>query len=176
MLAERYGERIQKGAERFVSLLEPLSGRSPYWKERIAALDRKVDRAQEELQKQFERELWDSSDYYQMYQRSYFLEQIDIEDHDYNIDLFENDLLNGLCRLIHDETEYSVEGLFDAVSELEEDVRKHADTFFGCAYQLYQKYCGEMEEIAEEMGRELTDDDLVKLGILPGRPEKREIP
>ena len=69
-----------------------------------------------------------------------------------------------------------MEGLFDAVSELEEDVRKHADTFFGCAYQLYQKYCGEMEEIAEEMGRELTDDDLVKLGILPGRPEKREIP
>ena len=173
VLAERYGERIQKGAKRLVSLLEPLSGRSPYWKERIAALNQKVDRAQEGLQKQFERELWDSSDYYQMYQRSYFLEQIDIEDHDYNVDIFENDLLNGLCRLIHDETEYSVEGLFDAVSELEEDVRKHADTFFGCAYQLYQKYCSEMEEIAEEIGRELTDDDLVKLGILPRKTEIR---
>ena len=114
VLAERYGERIQKGAERFVSLLEPLSGRSPYWKERIAALDRKVDRAQEELQKQFERELWDSSDYYQMYQRSYFLEQIDDILCANGFSLADIDLFSSLPGIVESSLE-SVSGALPAV-------------------------------------------------------------
>jgi hypothetical protein len=48
---------------------------------------------------------------------------------------------------------------------LEEDVNQHADTFFGAAYQIFREYCGEIENIAEEIGKNLSDDDLVKLGL-----------
>ena len=86
-------------------------------------------------------------------------------DFDYNLDLFDSDLMNGLARLIHDDSEYTVENLYETVSELEEDVNKHADAFYGCAYQEYKDYCKEIEKIAEEIGKDLSDDDLIKLGI-----------
>ena len=174
LLAERYGERIRKGTARLIRQLKPLGDRGPYWAERLTELQHRVDFAQEELRKLFERELRDSADYYQMYQRGYFLEQIDIEDHDFNVDLFDSDIINGIFRLIHDETEYSVKGLIDTIQELEEDVRSHADTLFGSAYQIYQDYCREIEALAEEIGGELSDGDLVKLGILPERKGKAD--
>ena len=174
LLAERYGERIRKGAARLIRQLKPLGDRGPYWAERLTELQHRVDFAQEELRKLFERELRDSADYYQMYQRGYFLERIDIEDHDFNVDLFDSDIINGIFRLIHDETEYSVKGLIDTIQELEEDVRSRADTLFGSAYQIYQDYCREIEALAEEIGGELSDGDLVKLGILPERKGKAD--
>ena len=90
------------------------------------------------------------------------------------MDLFDSDIINGIFRLIHDETEYSVKGLIDTIQELEEDVRSHADTFFGSAYQIYQDYCREIEALSEEIGGELSDGDLVKLGILPERKGKAD--
>ena len=97
-----------------------------------------------------------------MYEKRYFLEQLEIGKNDYNIDLFDSDLMNGLARLIHDDSDYTVENLFEVVSELEEDVNKHADTFYGVAYRAYQSYCGEIEKIAEEIGRDLSDDEREK--------------
>ena len=125
-----------------------------------------ADQAERELLHRFEQELSDSSDFYLMYKKSYFLKQVEIEKNDYNLDLFESDILNGLARLLHDDSEYTVENLIEIVSELEDDVNKHADTFFGCAYQEYKNYCREAEKIAEEIGKDLSDDDLVKLGVL----------
>ena len=68
--------------------------------------------------------------------------------------------------MIHDDSEYTIEKLYETLGELEDDLNKHADTFFGCAYQEYKDYCREAEKIAEEIGKDLSDDDLIKLGIL----------
>lgn len=70
-----------------------------------------------------------------------------------------------MSRLIHDDSDYTIGNLFETISELEHDLNKRADTFFGCAYQEYKNFCSEAEKIAEEIGKDLSDDDLVKLGI-----------
>ena len=161
--AEQYAAIFKEGAKSVVSKLRSLTGGKA---ELASKLSKLADQAQRELLQRFEKELTDSSDFYEMYKKSYFLKQVEIEKNDYNLDLFESDILNGLARLLHDDSEYTVENLIEIVGELEDDINKHADTFFGCAYQEYKSFCREAEKIAEEIGKDLSDDDLVKLGIL----------
>ena len=161
--AEQYAAIFRDGTKSIFSRLRSLTGEKA---ELVSQLCKLTDQAECELLHRFEQELTESSDFYLMYKKSYFLKQIEIEKDDYNLDLFESDILNGLARLFHDDSEYTVENLIEIVSELEDDVSKHADTFFGCAYQEYKNYCREAEKIAEEIGKDLSDDDLVKLGLL----------
>ncbi len=161
--AEQYAAIFKEGAKSVVSKLRSLTGEKGDLANKLCKL---ADQAQHELLQRFEKELTDSSDFYEMYKKSYFLKQVEIEKNDYNLDLFESDILNGLARLLHDDSEYTVENLIEIVGELEDDINKHADTFFGCAYQEYKSFCREAEKIAEEIGKDLSDDDLVKLGIL----------
>ena len=161
--AEQYAAIFRDGTKSIFSRLRSLTGEKA---ELVSQLCKLTDQAECELLHRFEQELTESSDFYLMYKKSYFLKQIEIEKDDYNLDLFESDILNGLARLFHDDSEYTVENLIEIVSELEDDVSKHADTFFGCAYQEYKNFCREAEKIAEEIGKDLSDDDLVKLGIL----------
>lgn len=161
--AEQYASIFREGAKSVVSKLRSLTGEKAELASKLCKL---ADQAERELLQRFEKELNDSSDFYEMYKKSYFLKQVEIEKNDYNLDLFESEILNGLARLLHDDSEYTVENLIEIVGELEDDVNKHADTFFGCAYQEYKSFCREAEKIAEEIGKDLSDDDLVKLGIL----------
>lgn len=128
-------------------------------------MEKLIVSAADNLRKLFEQELSESADYYRMYKRSYFHERIDIEENDYNVDMFDSDLLNGLARLIHDDSEYDVRDMYETMSEMEEDVNSDADTFFGRAYEAFCEYCEEIEEIAEEIGADLSSDDMDKLGI-----------
>lgn len=164
-ISKRYSVRLRSGVEKIVERLKPYCGQTAHLGEQLKLLEDQVIHAEQKLRKLFEQELSDSSDYYRMYQRSYFLDNIEIETFDFNVDLFDNDLLNSLAHLILDETEYTVEKLAETVMELEEDVKKHANTFFSCAYREYRSYCKEIEKIAEEIGKDLSSDDLIKLGI-----------
>ena len=161
-LAEQYADIFRNGSKNIVSRLQTLSGEKDELTTRLAEL---VEHAKRDLLIRFEEELTGSDDYYEMYQKSYFLEEIEIKKNDYNVDPFDSDLLNGLARLIHDDSDYTIENLFETISELEHDLNKRADTFFGCAYREYKNFCSEAEKIAEEIGKDLSDDDLVKLGI-----------
>lgn len=165
-LAKDYAAFIRKGAEGLVDALRH-AGKDKQVKE----LERLISNAESALLERFEQELRNSADYYEMYKKSYFLERIEIEKCDYNLDLFDSDLLNGLARLIHDDSEYTVENLHEIVMELDNDLKKHADTFFGEAYRIFQDYCREIEDIAEEIGGDLSDDMLQKLGILKERSQ-----
>lgn len=122
-----------------------------------------------ELLKRFGKGLADSSDYYdyyEIYKKNYFLEQIEIEKNDYDLNLFDSDLRNGLARLIHDDSEYTNENLFEATGKLEDDLNKYADTFFGCAYQEYKDYCRESRKNPRERGA-ISDDNLVRYSHRP---------
>ena len=164
-LADRYAVFIKRGCGSIAEQLAPWCVRNNVLKTRLQDMEKLIVSAAENLRKQFEQELSERSDYYRMYKRSYFHERIDIEKNDYNIDLFDSDLLNGLARLIHDDSEYDVRDMYETMSEMEDDVNSHADTFFGRAYEPFREYCEEIEIIAEEIGADLSGDDMDKLGI-----------
>lgn len=164
-LADRYTIFIKRGCGSIVDQLTPWCARNNALKTRLQEMEKLIVSASENLRKLFEQELSESSDYYRMYKRSYFHERIDIEKNDYNVDMFDSDILNGLARLIHDDSEYDVRDMYETMSEMENDVNSHADTFFGCAYDAFREYCEKIEEIAEEIGADLSGDDIGKLGI-----------
>lgn len=164
-LADRYAVFIKRGCGSIVEQLVPWCARSNALKPRLQDMEKLIVSAAENLRKLFEQELSESSDYYRMYKRSYFHERIDIEKNDYNVDMFDSDILNGIARLIHDDSEYDVRDMYETMSEMEDDVNSHADTFFGRAYEAFCEYCEEIEEIAEEIGADLSGDDMEKLGI-----------
>ena len=72
------------------------------------------------------------------------MEQIEIEKHDFNLDLFDRNILNGLARMIHDGSENTLEKLYETIGDPEDDLNKHANTFFGGVYQEYKGYCREI--------------------------------
>ncbi len=164
-LAEQYSAFIIRGCGNIVEQLAPWCARNNTLKIRLQEMEKRISSSANNLRNLFETELYESSDYYHMYKRSYFHEKVDIEKNDYNVDLFDSDLLNGIARLIHDDSEYDVRNLFETMSEMEDDVNSHADTFFSRAYEAFCEYCEEIEEIAEEIGADLSGDDMNKLGI-----------
>lgn len=163
--AKWYAERLRDGASQMATALVPYCKAREVLAQKQAELVELISQSGDRLRALFMKELTDSKDYYAMYERNYFLDRIDIEKHDYNVDVFDNELLNGLARLIHDESEYTVDGLFETVAELEEDVNRLANTFYNAAHGSYKEYCGKIEEIAEEIGKNLSDEDMRKLGL-----------
>ena len=45
------------------------------------------------------------------------MEQIEIEKHDFNLDLFDRNILNGLARMIHDGSENTLEKLYETIGD-----------------------------------------------------------
>ena len=164
-LADRYAIFIKRGCSSIVEQLAPWCARNSALKSRLQDMEKLLVSTAENLRKLFEQELFESADYYRMYKRNYFHERIDIEKNDYNVDMFGSDFLNGLARLLHDDSEYDVRDMYETMREMEEDVNSRADTFFGRAYEAFCEYCEEIEEIAEEIGADLSGDDMDKLGI-----------
>lgn len=100
-----------------------------------------------------------------MYQRSYFLDQPEIEDLMSDVDASDNPLLNGLYKMLQCEDDYMISGLLDTIREMEDDVDSRSDSFFSCAEGIYRDYCEEIENAAEELDKTLSDGDLERLGI-----------
>ena len=164
-LAERYAVFISEGCGGIVEKLAPWCGGDATLEGALTELEELIRLAKDNLRKRFDQELYESSDYYRMYKRSYFHDQIRIESHDYNVDMFESELLNGIARLLHDETEYEIQNMHEVIVELQEDVNSHANTFFSRAYDAFCGYCGEIETIAEKIGACLSEEALEKLGL-----------
>lgn len=165
-LAEQYSMFIIYGCGDIIEQLAARCSSSETLKLCLQKLEKLIASSSENLRKLFDQELYESSDYYGMYKRSYFHEQINIEHNDYNVDMFDSCILNELARLIHDDSQYTVHNMYETMSELEEDVNSHANTFFGQAFEIYCKYCQEIEKIAEEIGTNLSGEDADKHSLI----------
>lgn len=164
-LAETYGEWMQRGAE-LAGRLQSLPGEKGDLARELA---RKICGAREELRRRFERELTDRAGCYRMYKKSYFLERVEIERNSYAGELFDNEILGALAGcLFPGGSDYSVENLCETLAELEEDLDRHAGAFFYSAWEIYRMYRREVEDLAEEIGKDLSDEDLQKLGVQVG--------
>lgn len=164
-LAEQYAGFIMKGCGEIVEQLATWCSREDALKEAFAELKNLIYFSKDNLCRQFNQELHESADYYQMYRRSYFHGRVRIESWDHNVDMFESDFLNGLARLLHDKTEYEIQNMHEIMVELQEDVNSHANTYFSRVYELFRGYCGKIEAVAETIGTALSKETLDKLEI-----------
>ncbi len=97
-------------------------------------------------------ELTDNRDYYQMYDQNYFIQQVEVVMHDYNLDTGDK-FIDFFSKMVNNATEYTIDGLFEAIGEIESDASNNAESFYSFAYSLYETHCMEIEEIAEKIGK-----------------------
>ena len=83
-----------------------------------------------------------------------------------DVEMSDNPLLNGLYKMLQRDEDYVISGLLETINEMEDDVNSRADSFYSAAHGLYQDYCAKIEKIAEEIGKDLSDDDLERMGLL----------
>ena len=153
--------------------LEPYGSLIDAFPDAFRELRTLINKAQKNLLRQFQGELNENADYYRMYDLNYFIEQVDVEEHDYNLDTGDK-VFDFVARLVNNNTEYTLEGLFDSLGELEDDLNKNAASFFNTAFTIYQDYCYQITHIAETIGNHLTDEDLTMLGILPAETAAKQ--
>lgn len=108
--------------------------------------------AKDYFSKELKEELADNREYYQMYDKNYFINQVDIDIHDYNLDTGDK-FIDFFSKVVNNATEYTISGLFEVIGEIESDANKNADSFYSYAYSLYEAYCREIEEVAEKIGK-----------------------
>ena len=53
--------------------------------------------------------------------------------------------------------QYTITDIHSAISEMEEDINDHANTFFNTAHSEYQYYCQDIEELLQEIGNNFSD-------------------
>ena len=63
-------------------------------------------------------------------------------------------------------TEYTVEGLDEAVEELQNDVSSHAELFFSAAYYKCRDYCQKLETKAEELKKQILANCQNKMDLV----------
>jgi hypothetical protein len=120
-----------------------------------AQLKQLIDKSRSSLLAAFEEELNDTSGYYKMYDFKYFVEQADIDEHDYRISE------GGIMRLIEnafsDSVQYTISCIDSSISELQQDVNDNADTFYNAAFDEYKRYVSEIEDKLDKIGANLPD-------------------
>lgn len=107
------------------------------------------------LQLEFEKELCDSSDYYSMYQFDYFVNQIEIEEHDYRIN--DEGFFRLLETLVAKNIEYTFSGCLEAIGEMSKDLQRNLTTFFNAAYKKYECIVKDFEFLIDSLGMELPE-------------------
>ena len=124
-------------------------------KEAYSKLLAKVNHCYEHLLAEFEKELTENADYYDMYDLDYFINQVDVEEHDYRIgDDFLTRTLEGLFA---DHIEYTINNLHLALNEIESDLNSHANTFYRAAFNIYKCYIADIEDLLEQIGKNLPE-------------------
>ena len=164
--AKKYGRHLKQRLTPLLDRLDVVYAENPQKKEMLSKLQEKIAGAETHLRKLFEEDLQENADYYQMYEKSYFIDKVEIEELDSRADLFDSNLANGVARLLFRDVEYMATGLLEVMSELQDDMNSHAQMFFGSAEDEYRRFCREIERIADELGRSVSDETLVKIGIL----------
>ena len=114
----------------------------------------KVDKSYQSLLSEFDSELDDNQDYYSMYDFDYFIDQVEIEEHDHRVyDDFFSRMIETL--LTKDSVEYTMTDIYSAIREMENDLNEHTNTFYGAALQIYQEYVSDIEKIIDKIGKGL---------------------
>lgn len=162
-VARRYGESLQKAVGDVLARLAKLKALAGQ-EEELGQLSALVTQAETLLAEPLAQELSQGADYYKMYRKSYFLDRYQVEDVSDRDLTYTTGLLDSLTKLMA-AGEYVVQDLGAVLGELQEDVNQHADTFFARAREIYLDHCARIEELAEELGRRLSEEDLARLEI-----------
>lgn len=150
--AEFYSKHIDSVFDSTRKALESLSNLTGTV-EQYQLLCEKVDTSYKNLLAEFEDELNDNQDFYGMYDIDYFIEQVEIEEHDYRIS--EDFFTRALETLFTDKVEYTVTNLYSAINEIQNDLDSQANTFYGAAFNAYQSYISEIETLLDNIGKGL---------------------
>ena len=118
-------------------------------------LQDQIKHCKKDISSLLEAELLENADFYAMYQFDYFMDQVEIEEHDYRIS--ERGFLRALETLAGGSIQYTITDIHSAISEMEEDINDHANTFFNTAQSEYQYYCQEIEELLQEIGNDFSE-------------------
>lgn len=118
-------------------------------------LQDQITHCKKDISSLLEAELLENADFYAMYQFDYFMDQVEIEEHDYRIS--EGGFLRALETLAGGSIQYTITDIHSAISEMEEDINDHANTFFNTAQSEYQYYCQEIEELLQEIGNDFSE-------------------
>ena len=84
----------------------------------------KITHSSKNLLELFQTELSDNTDYYAMYRFQYFLDQVEIEEHDYRV--MEGGFWRSLETLISGSIQYTISDIHTPISEMEGDLNEHA--------------------------------------------------
>lgn len=117
-------------------------------------LQEQIKQSKKALSSLFEAELHENADFYAMYQFDYFMDQVEMEEHDNRIS--DGGLLRALEALAGGSIQYTITDIHSAISEMEDDINDHANTFFNTAQSEYQYYCQEIEELIQEIGNDFS--------------------
>lgn len=121
--------------------------------EQYQSLCEKLDKSYKNLLVEFDNELNDNRDFYRMYNFDYFIDQVEIEEHDHRIS--EDFFTRVLETLLTDSIEYTISDLYSAINEIENDLDSHSNTFYGAAFIIYKSYVTEIEKILDKIGKGL---------------------
>ena len=121
--------------------------------EQYQFLCKKLDKSYKNLLAEFDNELNANYDFYRMYNFDYFIDQVEIEEHDYRIS--DDFFTRVLETLLTDSIEYTISDLYSAISEIENDLDSHANTFYGAAFHIYKSYVTEIEKLLDKIGKGL---------------------
>lgn len=115
-------------------------------------IEDKVKNCKTNLNAAFEEELTDSADYYAMYNFDYFMDQVDVEEHDFCVS-DDNTITKFFEALLTDNIQYTIPDILSTVREMEDDLNEHADTFFKAAHTEYENYVKKIEELIDMLGK-----------------------
>ena len=143
--AEKYGNEIGKALRTIMGPLEQFC-RARNQVEIYRQISDAVSNCNKKLLAAFTEELEENSDYYSLYDLDYFLGQLEIEEHDMRS---ETGLLGMLEWLNPDSFEYSFDGAFEALEEIEKDINAKASTFFSVTHERFRDYARNIEDLIE---------------------------
>lgn len=119
-----------------------------------------MDRSYANLCDEYKKEITDNIDYYKMYKLSYFIDRVDIDELDLDADVSaEDDLLDfvgDIVKLFVNTKEYSLNGVYDSIFEMEKDLNQNAASFFNVAHNIYLQYISKIENLVESVGEKLS--------------------
>lgn len=123
-----------------------ISGLSSEFKQ----LSELVNNASKALLKELENEAFENNSYYDMYDFDYFANQMTIEKHDYRAS--DSAFVKFMEAMFTDSIEYSFEGGYETVCEMEKDLNSQLSSFYKTAHGIYYSYVKSIEDVAEKIG------------------------
>ena len=161
--ARHYAGLLTRRAAPMLKWLREKTGNR--FEKQLQTADLLVVQAEATLRRSFDERLREGADIFRMYDRSYFHDKVYVDD--LGDDAFDSSIANGIMNFLFNDEQYMVDsGLQEALTELQNDVNSHGKSFYADAHGIYREYCLPLEELAEEIGRQVTDEELRQWGVL----------